>query len=360
MSDRIYNFNAGPGTLPLEVLQKAQSELLNYKNSGMSVMEISHRSRDYEEINDAAISLFKELMGLDDSYKVMFMGGGASSQFAIIPMNFLSRDKTAVYIDTGEWSGRAIKEAKKFGTVDLAGLSGDKNYNAIPAIDSLNIPKTAEYLHLTSNNTIFGTQWQSFPKTSLPLFCDMSSDILSRQLDFSMFDFIYAGSQKNLGPAGVTVIIAKESLLTNCNSDLPVIFDYNTHASKNSLYNTPPVFSIYMVKLVLEWINDRGGLKTIEKENAAKKDCIYGLMDDHADFYRGTAQKDSRSWMNITMRLPSEDLESRFVAEATASGFGGLKGHRSVGGIRVSLYNAMPLEGAEKLAEFMLRFKKSN
>ena len=360
MSDRIYNFNAGPGTLPLEVLQKAQSELLNYKNSGMSVMEISHRSKDYEEINDAAISLFKELMGLDDSYKVMFMGGGASSQFAIIPMNFLNSDKTAVYIDTGEWSGRAIKEAKKFGTVNLAGLSGDKNYNAIPAIDSLNIPDSAEYLHLTSNNTIFGTQWQSFPKTDLPLFCDMSSDILSRQLDYSKFDLIYAGSQKNLGPAGVTVIIAKMSLLKNCNSDLPVIFDYNTHASKNSLYNTPPVFSIYMVKLVLEWINDRGGLKTIEKENAAKKDCIYSLMDEHPDFYRGTAQKDSRSWMNITMRLPSEDLESRFVAEATASGFGGLKGHRSVGGIRVSLYNAMPLEGAEKLAEFMLEFKKAN
>ena len=360
MSERIYNFNAGPATLPLEVLTKAQSELLNYKNSGMSVMEISHRSKDYEEINDAAISLFKELMGLDDSYKIMFMGGGASSQFALIPMNFLATDKTAAYVDTGAWSEKAIKEAEKLGSVHLAGSSKDKDYTAIPAINSLDIPDKAEYLHLTSNNTIFGTQWQSYPKSNLPLFCDMSSDILSRKLNYADFSFIYAGSQKNLGPAGVTVVIAKSSLIERCNSDIPLIFNYNTHARAKSLYNTPPVFPIYMVKLVLEWIKDKGGLEAVEKENVAKKNCIYGLMDGNSDFYRGIVEKDSRSWMNITLRLPSEDLESKFIAEANAAGFGGLKGHRSVGGIRVSLYNAMPLAGAEKLAEFMLGFKNAN
>ncbi len=360
MSERIYNFNAGPATLPLEVLSKAQSELLNYKDSGMSVMEISHRSGDYEEINDRAIGLFKELMGLDDSYKVMFMGGGASSQFALIPMNFLTADKTAAYIDTGAWSEKAIKEAEKLGSVHLAGSSKENNYRAIPDIDSLEIPDKAEYLHLTSNNTIFGSQWQSYPKTNLPLFCDMSSDILSRKLDYTDFSFIYAGSQKNLGPAGVTVVIVKDSLLEKCNSDIPLIFNYKTHARANSLYNTPPVFSIYMVKLGLEWIKDKGGLEAVEKENAAKKDCIYGLMDNNSDFYRGIVEKESRSWMNITMRLPSEDLESKFITEAKAAGFGGLKGHRSVGGVRVSLYNAMPLAGAEKLAEFMLEFKKAN
>ncbi len=360
MSERIYNFNAGPATLPLEVLSKAQGELLNYKNSGMSVMEISHRSKDYEEINDRAIALFKELMGLDDSYKIIFMGGGASSQFALIPMNFLVADKTAAYIDTGAWSEKAINEAQKFGNVHLAGSSKEKNYRAIPNIDSLEIPDRAEYLHLTSNNTIFGSQWQSYPKTNLPLFCDMSSDILSRKLNYTDFSFIYACSQKNLGPAGVTIVIAKDSLLEKCNSDIPLIFNYNTHARANSLYNTPPVFPIYMVKLVLEWIKDKGGLEAVEKENAAKKDCIYGLMDDNPDFYRGIVEKESRSWMNITMRLPSEELESKFITEAKAAGFGGLKGHRSVGGVRVSLYNAMPLEGAEKLAEFMLGFKNRN
>ena len=357
MSERIYNFNAGPATLPFGVLQKAQSELLNYKNSGMSIMEISHRSKDYEEINNTAISLFRELMELDESYKIIFMGGGASSQFALIPMNFLAADKTAAYIDTGAWSEKAINEAKKFGSVHLAGSSKAKDYRAIPNIDSLEFPDRAEYLHLTSNNTIFGSQWQSYPKSNLPLFCDMSSDILSRKLNYSDFSFIYAGSQKNLGPAGVTVVIAKEGLLEKCSSDIPLIFNYNTHARANSLYNTPPVFPVYMVKLVLEWIKDKGGLEAVEKENAAKKDCIYDLMDDNSDFYRGIVEKESRSWMNITMRLPSEELENKFVAESKAAGFGGLKGHRSVGGIRVSLYNAMPLAGAEKLAEFMLGFK---
>jgi phosphoserine aminotransferase len=360
MSDRIYNFNAGPATLPLEVLKKAQQELLNYKNTGMSVMEISHRSKEYEEINNNTIALFRKLMGLDDSYKVLFVGGGASSQFAMIPMNFLNSGQTAAYVDTGAWSGKAIKEAKLFGNVHLSGSSKEKTYNFIPKHDSLDIPENAVYLHVTSNNTIFGTQRHNFPKVSMPLICDMSSDILSRQQDFKKFDLIYAGSQKNLGPAGVTVVIIKNSLLSKCKDGNPTMFNYKTHAEKDSLYNTPPVFPVYVVKLVLEWMKDKGGLSAVEKVNKAKQAAIYDVVDQYADFYKGHAEKDSRSWMNLTFRLPSEELEAKFVSEAKAEGFGGLKGHRSVGGIRVSLYNAMPLEGAEKLADFMQKFKKSN
>lgn len=360
MSDRIFNFNAGPATLPLEVLTRAQNELLNYKSTGMSVMELSHRSKEYEEINNSTIALFRELMGLDDSYQVLFMGGGASTQFALIPMNFLSKEQTAAYVDTGSWSSKAIKEAKLFGNVHLAGSSKEKTYNFIPKIDSLDIPDNAVYLHVTSNNTIYGTQWHSYPDVKMPMICDMSSDILSRQQNFKTFDMIYAGAQKNLGPAGVTVVIIKDSLLSKCKDDNPVMLNYKTHAESNSLYNTPPAFPIYMVKLVLEWMKDKGGLAAVEKENNTKQAAIYRVVDDNSDYYRGHAEKDSRSWMNLTFRLPSEDLEQKFVKEAKAAGFGGLKGHRSVGGIRVSLYNAMPFAGAEKLAAFMQAFRKAN
>lgn len=360
MLDRIFNFNPGPATLPLDVLKKVQQELLNYNNTGMSVMELSHRSKDYEAINDRAIALFRELMGLDESYKVLFVGGGASTQFATIPMNFLLDSQTAAYVDTGSWSSKAINEAKLFGKVHLAGSSKEKTYNFIPKPDSLNIPENVVYLHITSNNTIFGTQWHQYPDVKMPLICDMSSDILSRQEDFKIFDMIYAGAQKNLGPAGVTVVIIKDSLLAKCKGSSPTMFNYQTHAEKNSLYNTPPGFPIYVVKLVLEWIKENGGVAAIEKVNKAKQAAIYEVVDQHADFYKGHAEKDSRSWMNLTFRLPSEELEAKFVSEAKAAGFGGLKGHRSVGGIRVSLYNAMPLEGAEKLADFMQKFRNAN
>ncbi len=359
MAHRIYNFNAGPATLPLDALKIVQEELLDYKGTGMSVMEISHRSPQYDEINDTTIALFREILGLDDSYHVVFMGGGASTQFALVPMNFLHKGKTAAYVDTGAWSNKAIKEAKLFGNVHLAGSSKESNYDHIPT--DISFPNDAAYLHVTSNNTIFGTQYSKFPDAgSVPLICDMSSDIASRRHDFKKFDMIYAGAQKNLGPAGVTVVIIKQSLLDKCAEGLPTMFNYKTHASKKSLYNTPPAFPVYIVKLVLEWIKKQGGLQAVEKANFDKKERIYNLMDQYSDYYRGTVKPDSRSWMNITMRLPNEDLEKKFIADAKAAGMGGLKGHRDVGGIRVSMYNAMSMEGVDKLAQFMEEFKKNN
>lgn len=360
MSNKIYNFNAGPAILPHEVLVKAQKELLDYHGIGMSVMEISHRTKEYEEINDSAIALIRELMGLDESYKVLFLGGGASTQFAMLPMNLLSKDKTATYVETDVWSEKAIKEAKRFGNVHIAASSKDKNHSYIPKLNNFDIPADSVYLHITSNNTIFGTQWHEFPKVSVPLICDMSSDILSRRLNFNNFSMIYAGAQKNIGPAGVTIVIIKDDLLAKCSDAIPTVFNYKTHAAENSLYNTPPVFPIYMVRLVLDWIKENGGLAAIEKLNSSKQKCVYDAIDQNSDYYKGHAQKDSRSWMNITFRLPSAELEEKFAKDSKAAGFIGLKGHRSVGGIRASLYNAMPLEGAEKLAEFIQNFRRTN
>ena len=359
MANRVINFNAGPATLPLDVLKIVQQELLDYKGAGMSVMEISHRSKYYDQINDEAIAIFREVLGLDDSYHVLFMGGGASTQFALVPMNFLAKDKTAAYVDTGSWSSKAIKEAKLFGNVHLAGSSKETNFDHIPT--DIDFPDDAVYLHLTSNNTIFGTQFQSFPDAgNVPLVCDMSSDIASRVHDFTKFDLIYAGAQKNLGPAGATVVIINDKMLAKCADGNPTMFNYKTHADKKSLYNTPPVLSVYIVKLVMEWIKAQGGLAGVEKANIAKKERIYQLIDLNPDYFRGTVKPDSRSWMNITFRLPSEELEKKFIAEATEAGLSGLKGHRSVGGIRASIYNAMSKEGVDKLAQFMEDFKKAN
>jgi len=359
MANRVINFNAGPATLPLDVLKIVQQELLDYKGAGMSVMEMSHRSKYYDQINDEAIAIFREVLGLDDSYHVLFMGGGASTQFALVPMNFLAKGKTAAYVDTGSWSSKAIKEAKLFGNVHLAGSSKETNYDHIPT--DISFPDDAVYLHLTSNNTIFGTQFQSFPDAgNVPLVCDMSSDIASRVHDFTKFDLIYAGAQKNLGPAGATVVIINDKMLAKCADGNPTMFNYKTHADKKSLYNTPPVLSVYIVKLVMEWVKAQGGLAGVEKTNIAKKERIYQLIDLNPDYFRGTVKPDSRSWMNITFRLPSEELEKKFIAEATEAGLSGLKGHRSVGGIRASIYNAMSKEGVDKLAQFMEDFKKAN
>jgi phosphoserine aminotransferase len=359
MTNRVFNFSAGPATLPLEVLEIAQRELLDYKGTGMSIIENSHRSPEYDEINDSCIALFKEIFNLNDDYHVLFVGGGASSQFAIVPMNFLTADKTGAYIDTGTWSNKAIKEAKFFGNVHVAASSKESNYDHIPT--EFDVPSDAAYLHMTSNNTIFGTQFQTVPDSKgLPLICDMSSDIGSRVHDFNKFDIIYAGAQKNLGPAGVTVVIISDEMLGKCNENIPTMFSYKTHADKKSLFNTPPVFGVYFVKLVLEWIKNQGGLTEVEKINIAKKERIYQLMDLNPEYFRGTVQPDSRSWMNITMRLPNEDLEKKCIAEAKSAGFTGLKGHRSVGGIRISTYNAMPKEGIERLAEFFEEFKTNN
>lgn len=358
---RIHNFNPGPSALPLDVLKIVQNELLDFKGTGMSILESSHRGKEYEEVNNAAVSLVKEIFGLGDNYKVLFLTGGASTQFAVVPMNFLRDGQVGAYVDTGAWSNKAVKECNLIGKAQVVFSSKAENYKRIPKSSEVVCPANAAYLHITTNNTIWGSQWQYIPETgALPLVADMSSDIASRQIDFKRFALIYAGAQKNLGPAGVTLVIIRDDLLAKCKDGLPTMFDYRTHINENSLYNTPPVFAVYIMKLVLEWIKGQGGLGAIEKVNAAKKDIIYGLIDKHADYFKGGIDKDSRSWMNITFRLPNEELEKKMISEAKSAGFVGLKGHRSVGGIRVSLYNAVPLEAAQKLAEFMESFVKAN
>ncbi|MCP4631896.1 MAG: 3-phosphoserine/phosphohydroxythreonine transaminase [candidate division Zixibacteria bacterium] len=361
MANRVFNFNPGPSTLPLDVLKIVQEELLDYRGTGMSVMESSHRSPEYDEINETAMALTKELMGLGDEYHVLFVGGGASSQFAWIPMNFLNEGQVGAYVDTGTWSTKAIKEATGLGKVHLAASSKDDGFTFIPKDSDIKFPDDAAYLHITTNNTIKGTQYHFVPETgNVPLMADMSSDILSKRMDFSKFSLIYAGAQKNLGPSGVTMIVIKDDMLAKCKDGVPTMFDYRTHAEKKSLYNTPPAFGVYIVKLILEWVKNNGGLEVMEKTNMAKKDAIYNLIAKYPDYFKGTAEVDSRSWMNVTLRLPSEDLEKKLIAEAKAAGFVGLKGHRSVGGVRVSMYNAMTLEGAQKVAGFMEEFKKKN
>ncbi|MDF1544874.1 MAG: 3-phosphoserine/phosphohydroxythreonine transaminase [bacterium] len=361
MANRVFNFNAGPATLPLSVLEKIQQEMLDYRGTGMSIMESSHRAPEFDQINDDTITLVKELLGLDDSYHVLFLGGGASTQFAMLPMNFLPDGKTAAYVDTGAWSSKAIKEAKGLGTVEVVASSKESNFDQIPDLSDIKLDSKAAYLHLTSNNTIFGTQYQSFPDTgNTPLICDMSSDIASRKHDFTKFSMIYAGAQKNLGPSGVTLVLIRDDLLKTGKEDIPIIFRYGTHADKKSLYNTPPCFPIYVLNLVLHWIKDQGGLAAVEKINRAKMERLYQMMDLNPDYFRGTVKTDSRSWMNVTMRLPNEELEKKFIAEAKEAGMVGLKGHRSVGGIRASIYNAFPREGVDHLVAFMEKFKAAN
>ncbi len=361
MANRVYNFNPGPATLPLSVLEKMQQEMLDYRGTGMSIMESSHRAPEFDQINEETITLVRELLGLDENYHVLFLGGGASTQFATIPMNFLHGNKTAAYVDTGSWSSKAIKEAKGLGTVEVVASSKDSSFDHIPDLSNLKLDDNTAYLHLTSNNTIFGTQYQSFPDTgNIPLICDMSSDIASRVHDFSKFSMIYAGAQKNLGPSGVTLVVLRDELLKSAKDDIPIIFRYATHADKKSLYNTPPSYPIYVLNLVLHWIKDQGGVAGVEKVNRAKMEHLYQMMDLNPDYYRGTVKTDSRSWMNVTMRLPNEDLEKKFIAEAKEAGMVGLKGHRSVGGIRASIYNAFPKEGVDHLVEFMEKFKAAN
>ncbi len=361
MSERVFNFNPGPATLPLPVLEEAQSQLLNFNNTGMSILEISHRSKDYEAVNFEAESLLKELLGVPDNYRVLFIQGGASTQFAAVPLNLLPEGRTADYILTGSWAEKAYQEAAKFGKIHIAASSKEENYSRIPRAGEIQLSSDPAYVHICSNNTIFGTQWQEFPEFGeIPLVADMSSDILSRQFDPGKFALIYAGAQKNLGPAGVTVVIIRSDLLESVPSTVPTMLRYPVHAKNNSLYNTPPVFAVYMVHLVLKWIKANGGLAAVEARNREKARYIYQAIDDSNGFYSGHAKQDSRSLMNITFRLPSEDLEKAFVSEATKQGFVGLKGHRSVGGIRASVYNAMPMAGCAALANFMSDFQRSN
>lgn len=355
---RAYNFNAGPAALPLEVLQRAQEELVDYNGIGMSIMEISHRSREYERVNEETQQLFRELLEIPEGYRVLFLQGGASMQFAMVPMNLLRPGTTAAYVDTGSWAKKALAEAKLLGEVQVVASSKDDQYTTIPDLSSLELPEQTAYLHITSNETIGGIQYKSFPDTGdVPLIADMSSDILSRPLDVSRFGLIYAGAQKNLGPSGVTVVIIREDLIQPA-EHLPTMLRYSTHADNNSLYNTPPVYSIYMMNLVLQWIKENGGLAAMEKRNEEKAKLIYDVIDGSSGFYRGVAKPEYRSPMNITFRMANEELEKRFVEESQAAGFVGLKGHRSVGGLRASTYNAVPYESCQALQQFMLDFQK--
>jgi len=359
MSDRVFNFNPGPATLPLSVLEQAREEFLNYRGDGLSILEMSHRSKTFEQIINDAVSDVKKVMGFGDNYSVMFLQGGATGQFAAVPLNLAVKGKPALYINTGSWSKKAISEAKKLGIqYEVIASSETDNFSHIP--NDFKIKPDASYLHITSNNTIFGTQWADYPDSgNVPLVADMSSDLYCRRFDPKKFALIYAGAQKNAGPAGVTIVILRNDLLTRSHDDIPTILNYNIFADKNSLYNTPNCFGIYLVGLVMKWILDQGGIDKVEKVNKEKANLIYQTVDG-TDFYRGTAKEDSRSIMNITFRLPSEDLEKKFVAEATAAKLVGLKGHRSVGGIRASIYNAMSLDGVKALVSFMKDFEKKN
>ena len=359
--NRIYNFNPGPATLPLEVLQDAQAEFLNFDNSGMSILEISHRAKPYEKIHNQTKADILELMNLGDEYDVLFIQGGASLQFAMIPMNFASKDNPGAYAVTGTFAKNAYKEAANLSVGVVAASTEAENFRRVPTQAEIQIPQNAAYFHICNNNTIFGTEYHYIPDTgSVPLFADMSSDMLSRPWDFSKFALIYAGVQKNLGPAGVVIVVARKSLIEKSRDTLPTMLRYDTFFKKNSLYNTPPAFSIYMVGKVVRWIKNQGGLVEMAKRNAKKAEILYSVIDNSDGFYISYADKESRSLMNVTFRLPSVELENIFVSEALQRGLGGVKGHRSVGGMRASIYNAMPISGVEKLAEFMDSFRRSH
>jgi phosphoserine aminotransferase len=360
-ADRIHSFNPGPAAMPLPVLEEIREAFLNYKGSGMSIVEMSHRSKEFESVIGDAAQRTKRLLNLDDRFHVLFMQGGASLQFAMIPMNFLADGRSADYVNTGTWSTNAIKEARILNKpIQVVASSEDKQFTYIPGAIAFN--RNAVYAHITSNNTIRGTQWSRFPDTAgVPIIADMSSDFMSRPFDVRPFGLIYAGAQKNIGPAGVTLVIVRDDLLKLVPENLPVMLKYTTFSAKNSLYNTPPCFAIYAVHLMLKWIEETvGGLEKMAAVNRTKADRLYGCIDASGGFYRGTAEPASRSQMNATFRLANEDLEKRFLEEALKSGLGGLKGHRSVGGCRASLYNAVSMEAVDALVEFMSAFAKRN
>jgi phosphoserine aminotransferase len=355
---RVYNFSAGPAVLPLPVLEQAQRDLVSLPGVGMSVMEISHRSKTFDEIIQAAEARMRELAGIPSNYKVLFLQGGASLQFSMVPMNLLTPGSTADYILTGDWSKKALKEAKKVGSTHVAATTEDGNFKRVPKQAELALTSGAAYVHMTSNNTIFGTQWHWLPEVGgVPLVSDASSDIFSRPIDVSKFGLIYAGAQKNLGPSGVTVVIVRDDLLARSADSLPTMLNLRTQAENGSMFNTPPVFGVYILRLVLDWLKSLGGLQAVEKANVRKADALYAELD-RTGFWRPHADKDSRSRMNVTFNLPSEELEKLFVKETTAAGFDGLKGHRSVGGIRASIYNAFPQEGIDALVQFMREFER--
>ena len=361
---RVINFYAGPAGLPLPALERAKDELLDFAGTGMSVMEVSHRSKEYEAVHNEAIALTKELMNIPDNYKVLLLQGGAHLSFAMIPLNLLRGGRKADYIVTGNWAEKAYKEAKLVGgdNVRLAGSTKDLKFARLPKAEELNIGQDSGFVHFTSNNTVEGTQWKEFPKTDKPYVCDMSSDIMWRPFDVSNFGLIYAGAQKNLGPSGVSVTIIREDFLEMCEAqDLPSYLRYKLHAEKDSLYNTPPTFGIYLLRNVLAYNKSIGGLKAIEANNQRKASLLYGCIDKHAGFYKGfvTEQAD-RSVMNVDFFMPTEELTATFVSETKKAGMVGLKGYRDIGGIRVSAYNAVSVKDVETLVDFMEAFVRKN
>ena len=358
---RVYNFSAGPSVLPESVLRGAADEMLDYQGSGQSVMEMSHRSKVYGGIIESAESLLREVMGIPDNYKVLFLQGGASSQFAMVPLNLMTGSGKADYVLTGQWATKAYKEAARYGQANVVASSKDKTFSYIPKLDPATFTPDADYFHICLNNTIYGTRFTTLPETgNVPLVADISSCILSEPIDVSKFGVLYAGAQKNMAPAGLTVVIIREDLIGHAMEMTPTMFNYQTHADNGSMFNTPPCYSIYMAKLVLEWLkNDIGGLEEMKKINEKKAAMLYDFLDQ-SKLFKGTVVPEDRSLMNVPFVTGSEELDAKFVKEAAAADFVNLKGHRSVGGMRASIYNAMPVEGVEKLVAFMAQFEKEN
>lgn len=356
---RVYNFSAGPSMLPEEVLKKAQDEMLECGNSGMSVMEMSHRSKDYQAIIDSAEALVRELMNVPDNYKVLFLQGGGSTQFAMVPLNFANKNKKADYVITGQWAKKAAAEAERYITVNRVASSADKTFSYIPKLDKSTFSSDADYFYICYNNTIYGTRYTQLPETDKPIIADISSCAMSEVIDVTKFGMLFAGAQKNLGPAGVTLVIVREDLLGDAMDITPTMLNYQTHADNGSMYNTPPTYGIYVLKLVLEWIKSKGGIAELQKVNEAKAKILYDYLDS-SKMFKGTVVPEDRSLMNAPFVTGNEELDAKFVAEAKAAGFVNLKGHRTVGGMRASIYNAMPVEGVEKLVEFMKKFEAEN
>lgn len=360
MTKRVYNFYAGPATLPLPVLKKAQEELLDFQGTGMSVLEISHRSKEYDAVHKKASELVRELMGIPSEYKVLWLQGGASTQFFMAPLNLHQAGKPMEYVHTGAWAKKAIKEAKLYGDVKIVASSEDKKFTYIPK--NVAFSQNAAFAHITGNETIGGIEWQEWPQvpSEVPLVCDMSSNFMDKVIDVKKFGLIYAGAQKNLGPAGVTVVIIREDLVNRAAENTPTMLKYKTHVEKDSLYNTCPCFSIYLCELVLEHLKNLGGVPAMEKQNRQKAKLVYDVIDKSNGFYKGVAHPESRSLMNITFNLATPELEAKCVDEAKKKGLIGLKGHRDVGGMRASVYNAMSLEGTEVLCKFLKEFQEQN
>ncbi len=357
---RVYNFSAGPSMLPVEALEKAQREMVEYGAAGMSVMEMSHRSKDFEEIIQGAEALVRELMHVPDNYKVLFLQGGGSSQFTMVPMNLGAKNKKCDIVITGQWAKKAAQEAERYITVNKVASSADKTFSYIPKLDKSTFSKDADYFYICYNNTIYGTKFNELPDTGdVPLVADISSMVMSEEIDVSKFGLLFAGAQKNLGPAGVTLVIVREDLIGHQMESTPTMFNYQIHADNNSLYNTPPTYSIYVLKLVLEWIREKGGVAAIQKINEQKAKILYDFLDG-SKLFKGTVAPEDRSLMNVPFVTGDAELDAKFVKEAKAAGFVNLKGHRTVGGMRASIYNAMPVEGVEKLVDFMRKFEAEN